>query len=181
MRPGLALTFTVALVLVVALTVGCGSVPQLPTSPSLDTSAPPTTPTSPTTTESRASLVIEDAFAIGGQGQDTYVYEVRFLVRELGGRSGATIKLITVSNPNLRVGESTSRQDTGESCWQTELRVPPGGTLDTFYTDAGSAWLSYCWAGIDALPGVSSLPIEVFFKDDYGYEGSVRATITTFR
>jgi hypothetical protein len=112
----------------------------------------------------------------GGRVQDSYVYEVRFLVRELGGRSGAIIKWITVHNPNLRAGESTSTQHQSESCWRTELRVPPGGTLDTFYTDAGSAWLSYCWVGIDALPGASSFPIEVFFKDDYGYEGSVKAT-----
>ena len=175
MRLGLALNF--ALIFVCALTVGCNSAGQSPVSPSVSANGVPAPPapagSSPSTV---ASIAIEDAFAIGGQGQDSYVYEVRFLVRELGGRSGAIIKWITVHNPNLRAGESTSTQHQSESCWRTELRVPSGGTLDTFYTDAGSAWLSYCWVGIDALPGASSFPIEVFFKDDYGYEGSVKAT-----
>jgi len=178
MRAGRALNL--ALTLVSALTVGCGSMMQSPVSPSATANAPPA-PAAPASPANFASIAIEDAFAIGLQGQDTYIYEVRFLVRETGGTSGAVVKSVTVENPNLRAGERTSKQFQGESCWQTELRVPPGGTLDTFYTDAGSEWLGYCWVGIDALPNVESLLIEVFFKDDYGYTGSVRATISTFR
>jgi len=97
------------------------------------------------------------------------------------GRIGATPKSIGVFNSNLRPGEHTSAAYEGESCWITELRIPPGGTLDTFYTDAGAQWLGYCWVGIDALPGLSNLGLEVIFKDDFGVEGLATSTITAFR
>src|SRR5262245_24443857 len=156
------------LAFMLAVTAGCGS--PLPTGPS-DVGATPTSPaepTTPATTASRAVLAIEDAFAIGWpwKDHDSLVYEVRFLLRELGGRSGATPKSIAVSNPNLRPGEHTSKQDQSESCWLTELRMPPGGMLDTFYTDAGSRWLSYCSVGIDALTGVVELGLAVRFQDE---------------
>jgi hypothetical protein len=159
---------------------GCEST-RLPAGPSVEVTATPTSPPVAATIVSLASLAIEDAYAIGGQGQDSYVYEVRFRLREQGGRIGATVKEIAVSNPHLRPGERTSKAIGSESCWGTELRVPPGGMLDTFYTDAGAEWLGYCWVGIDALPGVSSLGLEVFFKDDAGVQGSVTAPITVFR
>lgn len=186
MRPGLTLRFNVALVFGVAFAIGCGSAPQSPFSPSLPVVSAPAPP-APEVPSTVASLALEDAFAIGGIcGKDTcgpgagYGYEVRFLVRELGGRSGATIKEILVYNPNHAPGD-TSSQAAGESCWREELRVPPGGTLDTFYTDAGSRWLSYCYVGIGASTEVSSLSIEVFFVDDSRNRGSVRTTISTIR
>jgi len=150
-RVGGKATSFVALGLALFVAGGCEST-RLPAGPSVEVTATPTSPPVAATIVSLASLAIEDAYAIGGQGQDSYVYEVRFRLREQGGRIGAT-----------------------------ELRVPPGGMLDTFYTDAGAEWLGYCWVGIDALPGVSSLGLEVFFKDDAGVQGSVTAPITVFR
>jgi hypothetical protein len=37
---------------------------------------------------------------------------------------------------------------TGPGCWRDALRVPPGGTLDVFETDAGIDWLGYCGVSI---------------------------------
>ena len=188
MRSGRALNL--ALIFVWALTVGCDSAWQSPLSPlaAANGSPAPPAPEAPSPSTA-ASLALEHGFAIEGppyicsgrgpcEPGPGYVYEVRFLARELGGRSGATIKEILVYNPNP--GAETFSQAAGESCWIQELRVPPGETLDTFYTEAGSEWLSYCYVGIGSSTRVSSIPVEVFFKDDYGARGSVRTTISTF-
>ena len=170
------------------LTVGCDSVYVPSPSPSL---AAPSLPVAPAPAPlSIASVVIEDAFAIGGPAWACtsegcgpgrgYIYEVRFLLREVGGRSGATVKTITVWNPDNRT-KGTYAQETGEGCWRDKARVPPDGTLDAFHTDEGSAWLSYCYVGIDGTPTVPSLDVDVHFVDDENNNGMVRATVTTFR
>jgi hypothetical protein len=176
---------------ILALTVGCGAPPVAPTPPLVPVSSdPPSPPTAPVSSTSAAALSIEDAFAIGGtdwtcsrdgcQPGPGYLYGVRFLLREVAGNSGATIKTIVVRNPSQRIG-GTSSQETGEACWVDLVRVPPGGTLDRFHNDAGSAWLSYCYVGIDGAPGIPSLDLEVHFVDDMQGRGSVSTTITRFR
>jgi hypothetical protein len=101
-------------------------------------------------------------------------------LRELSGASGARIKTVVVVNPSQRTGGNYS-QATGESCWRDALDVPAGGTLDRFHTDAGSAWLSYCYVGIDSQVDISSLVLEVTFVDDVGNPGSASTTVTSFR
>lgn len=183
MRSGLARTFHMVPILVWALAVGCGS-PLSPVGPALDRSAapaPPAPPTAPAAKASIASLVIEDASAIVWRlPSGLVVYEFEFLLREFGGRSGATITRVVAYKPDEPQEVIGS---TDASCWGDDriIRVPPGGTIDTFYTDA--AWkLPYCNPGAGlAPPVVSEFPIEVFFVDDEGNAGSKRGTITTFR
>ena len=181
------------MILGAALTIGCGSSSGSPLAPSLaaDPLAPtsPLPPIPPSPSQTVASVVIQDAFAIGsrpwtcGTGGcvpgETYVYEVRFSVAETGGRSGATIKEVKVINPAAAGG--TFAQLTSESCWRDELWVAPGGTLDTFYTDEGSRWLGYCYVGIDAPPAISMLQLQIFFVDDHRNHGSALATVSKFR
>jgi hypothetical protein len=130
-------------------------------------------PTAPASGRSAASLVIEGIRVEAHRFSTTsYVpllgYEVRFLLRELEGKSGATIQ--TVSLP----GEERYR-----TCWRAPLRVPPGGTLDVFYTDAGLEWLGDCAPYASGFTGpVDDLELVVTFKDDDGRAGIVRAVAT---
>jgi hypothetical protein len=106
---------------------------------------------------------------------DKFGYEPRFQLREASGYSGATIQNVAVVAPN---GGS---DNTGPSCWRDTLRVPPGGVLDTFFSDAGASWLSYCavWSG-----GNSETPdllVVVTFIDDEGHVGSVQSRATAVR
>jgi hypothetical protein len=111
---------------------------------------------------SRAVLVIEDPFVITYPVRGGFSTETRFLLRETTGNSGATIL-------NVLAGDGRGGGDnTGPGCWGKALRVPPGGMLDTFYTDEGSNWLSYCglWGGTF---------VTVRFADDDGRIGTVTA------
>ena len=92
----------------------------------------------------------------------------------------AIIKSIVVRNPNY-LPFSTSSQEPGQACWRDDVRVPPGGRLDTFYTDDGAAWLSYCYVGIGTTGETNLLEVEVQFVDDQGNAGSVSTTVTRFR
>ena len=71
--------------------------------------------------------------------------------------------------------------ETGPGCWRDQLRVPPGGVLDTFYTDAGSDWLLYCGPGSGGPIATPSLMIRVTLKDDDGALSTVDHWITTLR
>ena len=61
------------------------------------------------------------------------------------------------------------------ACWRDALRVPPGGTLDTFYTKAGWDWLSYCAPTYDTSVNTTTLnapvTLRVTFLDDEGRTG----------
>lgn len=135
---------------------GCG---DPPTKPSLSSTPTPT----PTPKDSAAaSYVIENAFAIVhplayplGSG---FGYEVRFLLRETTGRGSAIVEEVAVAGPN-------GTDLTGPGCWHDDLRVPAGGTLDTFYTDAGSSWLGYCGPGSGGSTPTPSLTIKVTLND----------------
>ena len=119
-------------------------------------------------------MTIEKPFAIISQDGARFGYGVRFLLRETGGRSGATIDRIVVYGPS-------GSDETNPGCWRDSLRVPPEGELDTFYTDAGAAWLSYCGPGSGGHTGAPVLHIMVTFRDDNGVVGSVDAPIPTLR
>ena len=161
------LSFTLLIMAAAATGSGCDSVARSPVSPSA-----PVSPAPAPILRSAAVLVVEDAFVIAGP----YYYETRFRLRESGGRSGAVIKRVAVSETPW-IGPHI----TTERCWKDEIRVPTGGTLDTFYTDAGSKRLGYCYAGLETNQVPSALSLEVRFIDDQGVEGAVRTDVTTFR
>jgi hypothetical protein len=92
------------------------------------------------TNPSSASVVIEDPFAIVSRDGSRFGYAVRFLLREVKGASGATIQRIVIYSP-------LGSDEASAVCWRDTLRLPPGGTLDTFSTDDGARWLGYCGPG----------------------------------
>jgi hypothetical protein len=119
-------------------------------------------------------VTIDDAFAIVHNEGSRFGYAVRFLLRETGGTSGATIDRIVVYGPS-------GSDETGVKCWRDTLRVPAAGELDTFYTDAGADWLLYCGPGSGGYDARPSLYVAVTFRDDSGGVGSVGAPISTLR
>jgi len=96
---------------------------------------------------------------------DGFVYLAKFDLIETTGKSGATIQHVITSVDN---GQSES---TGE-CWN-DLRVAPGGTLDTFREGWG---LSYCAPWTASPTRGSLLSVTVTFLDDDRQQGIVRAT-----
>jgi hypothetical protein len=113
-------------------------------------SAPLRLPPVPPAPQPAASLAIEQTSLIvrpnpqGDAFGEPFPYEPRFQLRETSGKSGATIQGFLVDGDN-----------TGPGCWRTVLRVPPGGILDTFYSDEGWNWLGYCgvWGGGKSAAG----------------------------
>src|SRR5262245_33487120 len=105
-----------------------------------------------------AQLVIEQqSVSVFPVTAGQFLYEPRFLLRETTGKSGATIR-------DIYVEYSRETDHTWIGCWG-KLRVPPGGTLDTFYTEAGARELSYCFpdaSGNTEIPPV--LRLVVSFK-----------------
>jgi len=161
-----------AFLLSLAFFAGCGAptAPTPPSAPRLFESPPPQVPT-PTPSSSAASVVIEDAWATVRRPTATdrnYGFGTRFLLRETSGKSGATILSVVVSSPN-------GSDETGPGCWLETLRVPPGATLDIFYTDEGARWLVYCAPGTGERTAVSQVGLIVSFADDEGRRGSVQA------
>ena len=101
-------------------------------------------------------------------------YEVRFQLRETGGKSGATVQNVLVLDPD------GGGDNTGPGCWVTPLRVPPGGTLDAFDTHEGTDWLRYCAVVRRGhRTPVLQLQVVVTFTDDQGGEGSAAAVVST--
>lgn len=169
MRTGL---ICAALVASVGLFPGCDH--PMPAAPGSFPNSPPPVVT-PTTT--RASLIIEQlSITLYPQTQgDKYAYEPRFQLREASGNSGATVTNIAV------VASNGGSDNTGPSCWRETLRVPPGGVLDAFFTDAGAAWLGYCapWSGGNSA--TPDLRVVVTFTDDEGHPGTVESRTTAIR
>jgi len=168
--------------LLVILTTACNGspVPPTPTPTPTPTSTPAPSGTStppvipPVTNPSSAVLAAEDPFAIGHSDGPIFGFAVRFLLRETGGKSGATITRVAVYGPDGSDG-------TDQGCWRAALRVPPLGSLDTFYTDEGANWLLYCGPGIAAKTAAPSLYVIVTFTDDFGVSGSIGFAIASFR
>ena len=163
------------------LTSACHGTPVSPThlptptpapSPGPSTQTPPKVP--PVTNNSDASVTAEDSFAIVRPSGSGFGYEVRFLLREISGRSGATINRIVVYGP-------TGTDETGAGCWREKLRVPPMGSLDTFHTEEGSNWLLYCGPGSAGTTASPVLHVIVTFTDDFGVAGSISFPIASLR
>src|SRR5262249_15685478 len=162
---------------VLQISAGCSGspTPAAPSQVSLPSPTPPSRPPATPAETTAAQLVIEQQSmkvvypAVNGYFQ----YELRFLLRETTGKSGATIE-------NLLVGDGRGGGDnTGPACWRETLRVPPGGTLDTFYTEAGWKWLGYC--GIFPNFRTENPPmlyVVVTFKDDDGRTGSITGAVS---
>ena len=175
-RVGLAVTGIVAW----SVAMGCDSPPRTPTTPS-PPPIPSTAPTPPTApppafdaTLSSASVVIEDAFVRVHSNRNRFDYGVRFLLRETGGRSGATVSGVTIVGPE-------GSDITGPSCWRETIRVPPGATIDLFHTDAGQQHLLYCAPTSGGVTSRPNLTVEVSFSDDDGKSSTVATGVETFR
>ena len=106
-------------------------------------------------------------------GSYKFRYLVRFALAETGGKSGATIQNIETAIED--------RFNTGSGCWRDTLRVPPGGTLDIFDTDAGEKWLSYCAPDAASRTEANRVSIVVTFTDDDGHSNTVQATTSVTR
>jgi len=146
-----------------------------PTAPSTTPGpAPETIPffVPPVPAPPNASLSIERlSILVGvGAGVPGFWYEPRFELRETGGTSGATLQNIFVRHPD------GGGDNTGPGCWRDVIRVPPGGMLDTFLTDEGSAWLGYCAPVSGGSTETPQLAVVVTFTDDAGRSGRVEAT-----
>ena len=138
-------------------------------------STPSPTPAPGAPPRTAAQLAIEDA-SVSVQplpSSAAFGYVARFALKETSGKSGATIQNVLVGD--LKGGG----ENTGPSCWRDTLRVPAGGTLDIFYTDAGQRRLGYCAPvgyGDTSTPQV--VVVRVSFVDDDGRTGTVDAVVT---
>ena len=155
---------------------GCSDLPS-PSAPTpiVLTPVPPSplVPPPPTVSSALASVVLENAKVIVHKQESYFGYEVRFRLRETAGKSGGTVQNVFVQSPD------GGGDNTGPGCWQTPLRVPPSGTLDTFYTDEGARWLSYCAPAGGGNSAMPVLRITVTFTDDQGGVGSAGAIAST--
>jgi hypothetical protein len=97
--------------------------------------------------------------------------EVRFLLRETGGKSGATVK-------SFFLGDGTGGGAWFAGVCLEGLRVLPGAVYDELNTDEGYESWGYCapYWGVVRAP-IKEIPIFVTanFVDDDGREGSVSA------
>jgi hypothetical protein len=119
--------------------------------------------------------VIVKRSSVNGRGVPVddgwFSLEVRFVLRETGNRSGATVE-------SFFLGDGDGGGAWFDGFCTEGLRVPPGGVYDTLYTDEGYESWGYCapyW-------GVVSAPIKEFpvfltvnFVDDDGQAGSTGA------
>lgn len=159
MRVALNRPATTAWALLIVLTSGCSS----PVAPGAPGPAPLPKP--------RAVLAIEDPSVIfrasQTSGQPGFEAEVRFLLRETGSTSGATVRTVIVPG------------ETRDGFCTAGLYVSPGGVLDTYYTDEGFRSLGYCSTYLGIVPtrtlGVPA-SVSVTFADDDGVLGTVSAS-----
>jgi hypothetical protein len=172
----------IAALIALSMNLGCGGSPIAPRLPlqiqqSTPQPAPPVIPEQPS-----AVVVIEQASVEeyppkpdldrnGRPVQDYYAYVVRFLLRETSGNSHAQIEEVVVHDGR---GDGNS---TGQSCWIQSLSVPPGGTLDVFYTDEGLRWLGYCGPFTGSKTPLASVRVSVQFEANNNREGIVEVDI----
>ena len=162
MRSVLKLSALAVLSLLAGIAAGCTDSPVTPEPPPV----PP--PTSPTPGPASAALAIEDPVVLvrASPVPDRFDVEVRFLLRETGLNSGATIEGIYLYD--VQGGETI-----GGDCTKG-LRVPPGGVLDTFYSDEGYKSLGYCapaMGRINTPTPAHPINVTVTFLDDDGRRG----------
>jgi hypothetical protein len=151
---------------------GCGTSPTIPShTPSVTSTTPSPAPTSAAVLS--VSRFTATAVPTTNDGSYKFGYLVRFALAETGGKSGATIQNIETAIED--------RFNTGAGCWRDTLRVPPGGTLETFNTDAGEKWLSYCAPDAASRTEASRVSLVVTFTDDDGRSSAVQATTSVTR
>ena len=143
---------------------GCSGSPSIPASPG----------PLPTSNRTSALVAIQAPYAIVHSQGSQFGYAVRFLLRETGGVSGATIERVAIYGPS-------GSDETGPGCWEETLHLPAGGELDTFYTDEGAQWLGYCGPGSGGSTASPTLEAEITFRDDRGVVGSVRVPVKSLR
>lgn len=164
--------------LLVLLTSACSNSPAAPTPSANPTPNPPPGYSSPAipavSNPSSAAVTEEDPFAIVGTDGSRFAYGVRFRLREISGKSGATVTRVVVYGPS-------GSDETNPGCWGDSLRVPALGTLDTFYTDEGAHWLLYCGPGSGGNIASPALHVIVTFTDDNGVTGSIGFPISSLR
>ena len=143
-------------------------------SPSAPLRLPPVSPAppAPPAPQPTASLAIEHTSLVvqpcpQGCGTNAFLYWPRFQLRETSGKSGATIQTFLVGGDR-----------TGPDCWGPALRVPAGGTLDTFYSDEGWKWLGYCGVWGSGKSAVATVHVSVTFADDNGVAATVYADVS---
>jgi hypothetical protein len=155
----------IAFVTLVPAIAGCGDRLTLPNNPT----PPPPPPPPRATGVSSAVLTMSNARVFEILLTDlSYEYSVKFLLNETTGTSGATVTNLTISTVN-------EIANTGPLCWRTQIRVPPGGTLDTF--DVGWDKLAYCAPALLNRGKHPSVSVLVTYEDDQGRPGSVAATV----
>jgi hypothetical protein len=163
----------------VAILVGSSFVAGCSSSPTIPSPTPSITSATPSRTAPASAAVLSisgftaTAVPTTNDGGYKFVYLVRFALAESGGKSGATIQNIETAIED--------RFNTGPGCWRDTLRVPPGGTLDIFDTDAGETWLSYCSANPASRTEASRVSLVVTFTDDDGRSSTVKATTSVTR
>ena len=163
--------------LLVLLTSACSGTPAAPTPSANPTDNPATgfgLPIPAVSNPSSAAVTGEDSFAVVRADGSRFAYEVRFRLREISGKSGATVTGVVVYGPS-------GSDETNPACWRDSLRVPALGSLDTFYTDDGAHWLGYCGPGSGGNVASPSLHVIVTFTDDYGVTGSIGFPISSLR
>ena len=158
MRSVLKLSALAVWLLLAGIAAGCADGPVTP--------GPP--PKSPTPGPTSASLAIEDPLVLvrASPVPDRFDVEVRFLLRETGGNSGAAIEAIDLYD--IRGVETL-----GGDCTKG-LRVPPGSVVDTFYSDEGYKSLGYCapaMGRINTPTPAHPINVTVTFLDDDGRRG----------
>jgi len=164
----------VAILVGSSFVTGCSSSPTTPSAPSVTSAAPSSA--APT---SAAVLSIPrftaTAVPTTNDGSYKFGYRIRFALAETGGKSGATIQNIETAIED--------RFNTGPGCWGDSLRVPPGGTLDTFDTDAdaGEKWLGYCAPDAASRTEATRVSLAVTFTDDAGRSSTVQASTSVTR
>src|SRR5436305_5444384 len=96
--------------------LGCSAPPMAPEGVPPQLHAAPALSSNP----SNALVTIDDPFAIVDHQGSRFGYAVRFLLRETGGASGATIDRVLVYGPS-------GSDEANVGCWQDTLRVPVNG------------------------------------------------------
>src|SRR4030095_4037713 len=96
----------------------------------------PPTSTPPAASAGAARLTLSNASMVASDRQGFYA--LTFLLTETSGSSGAVVKSILV------VPSAGNSDETGETCWRSQVRVEGGTTSDAFR--AGSSRVpSFCW------------------------------------
>lgn len=159
MRSGVVLTVGLALTLL----AGCGRA-------------------SPVSPGGGATLVLTDLSVIATRLLDppVWAYAPSFRIVETSGRAGAVIKKAVLSTPFPVVPPETFAYETGEDCWQKQIRVEAGGTLSAFYAPGslGYCALEFTSSGAEPLP---SLMVTVTYVDDAGGTDALVASIPVTR